>query len=137
MERRKLSGEVAVSKQEAEKRKQEGNKKSQLASLVNDKRNLHLARVGLIRGEAVSKMSKHDLKLRDNIERLKKMKLRNSNIVVSATRLCIHNVPTLWNDKQLRNLCLEAAGGKSNGTNVTEVRTGLPLLLASLLSQSM
>ena len=42
MERRKLSAEVAVSREEAEKRKQEGTRKSQLANLVNDKRNLHL-----------------------------------------------------------------------------------------------
>ena len=64
MDRRKLSAEVAVARETKEREKEE-RKKDSMEQRVNDRRNLHLARVGLIRGDAVMNMSKHDLKLRD------------------------------------------------------------------------
>ncbi|XP_048465940.1 RNA-binding protein 28-like [Rhincodon typus] len=45
-------------------------------------------------------------------EELKRQKLKDVNIFVSKTRLCVHNIPKSLTDQQLRKLCLEAAGTK-------------------------
>ena len=50
MERRRLKAVVALSREASEKQAEENRKRKELGKMVNDKRNLHLARVGLIRG---------------------------------------------------------------------------------------
>ena len=45
---------------------------------------------------------------------MKKTKLQNSNIVVSQTRLCVHNVPKQMTDKELKAMCLKAIRGKKH-----------------------
>ena len=48
-----------------------------------------------------------------------KQKLRNPNIFVSDTRLCVRNIPATTTDKQLRQIFLEAANDKK--AKITEV----------------
>ncbi|MBN3271110.1 RBM28 protein, partial [Polyodon spathula] len=76
-------------------------------------RNLYLAREGFIRAgtKAAEELNAADLAKRTRFEELKRQKLKNANIFVSKTRLCVHNIPKSMDNKQLRVLCLKAAGG--------------------------
>ena len=49
------------------------------------------------------------------------MKLRDINVFVSKTRLCVHNLSKSVDVKKLRMMCLKAAGG-GKGVRITEVR---------------
>nr|XP_016854094.1 PREDICTED: RNA-binding protein 28 [Anolis carolinensis] len=49
-------------------------------------------------------------------EELKRQKLKDQNIFVSRTRLCVHNLPKSVDDVRLRALMLRAAGGKGRGS---------------------
>lgn len=46
-------------------------------------------------------------------EELKHQKLRNQNIFVSRTRLCVHNLPKAVDSAQLRRLLLRGHGGRA------------------------
>ncbi len=52
-------------------------------------------------------------------EELKRAKLKDMNVYVSKTRLCVHNLPKNVDQQKLQKLCLSAAGGK--GVRITEV----------------
>lgn len=52
-------------------------------------------------------------------EELKRAKLKDVNVYVSKTRLCVHNLPKSVHQPKFRKLCLTAAGGK--GVRITEV----------------
>ena len=54
------------------------------------------------------------------IEKMKRQKLKNPDIFVSSTRLCVHNLPTSVDDKQLRKIYIRAA--KNKAAIVSEVR---------------
>lgn len=54
-------------------------------------------------------------------EEMKRAKLRNINVFVSKTRLCVHNMPKSVDNKKLRSLCLQAVKG-AKGVRITEVR---------------
>ena len=54
------------------------------------------------------------------IEKMKRQKLKNPDIFVSSTRLCVHNLPTSVDDKQLRRIYIRAA--KNKAAIVSEVR---------------
>lgn len=56
-------------------------------------------------------------------ELLKHQKLKDQNIFVSRTRLCLHNLPKAVDDKQLRKLLLNATRGEK-GVRIKEVRVG-------------
>ena len=56
-------------------------------------------------------------------ELLKHQKLKDQNIFVSRTRLCLHNLPKAVDDKRLRKLLLNATGGEK-GVRIKEVRVG-------------
>ena len=58
--------------------------------------------------------------LLSQFELLKHQKLKNQNIFVSQTRLCLHNLPKAVDDKQLRKLLLEATAGEK-GVRIQEV----------------
>ncbi|XP_051890152.1 RNA-binding protein 28 [Pristis pectinata] len=105
---RKLHVTIAVSREEAKKLRR---KKSDKPSGT---RNLYLAREGLIRAgmKSAEGMSASDMTKRMRFEELKRHKLKDVNIFVSPTRLCIHNIPKSVTDKQLRKLCLQAVGTK-------------------------
>uniref|UniRef100_A0A672LTN6 RNA-binding protein 28-like n=1 Tax=Sinocyclocheilus grahami TaxID=75366 RepID=A0A672LTN6_SINGR len=85
-------------------------------------RNLYLAREGLIRpgSKSAEGVSETDLAKRTRFEELKRSKLKDMNIYVSKTRLCVHNLPKNVDQQKLQKLCLSAAGGK--GVCITECR---------------
>ena len=56
-------------------------------------------------------------------ELLKHQKLKDQNIFVSRTRLCLHNLPKAVDDKQLRKLLLNATRGEK-AVRIKEVRVG-------------
>ncbi|XP_066541052.1 RNA-binding protein 28 [Hoplias malabaricus] len=76
-------------------------------------RNLYLAREGLIRAgtKAAEGVSESDMAKRSRFEDLKRAKLKDVNVFVSRTRLCIHNLPRTVDRQRLIQLCLSAAGG--------------------------
>ncbi|XP_038667648.1 RNA-binding protein 28 isoform X1 [Scyliorhinus canicula] len=113
---RKLIVTLAVSREEAKKLAQKKSGKP------SGTRNLYLAREGLIRAgmKSAEGMSATDITKRTRFEELKRHKLKDVNIFVSPTRLCIHNIPKSVTDQQLRKLCLQAAGTK--GVRIKESR---------------
>lgn len=104
---RKLFVDLAVTREEAGKLKQKKVNKP------TGTRNLYLAREGLIREgtKAAEGVSPEDVAKRARFEDIKRQKLKSQNIFVSRTRLCVHNIPKSVDDKQLRPLFLNAAGG--------------------------
>ena len=64
------------------------------------------------------------------IEQLKRQKLKNPNIFVSTTRLCVHNIPKSIDDKALRQVCIKAVTDKKS--RITEV--SVVLLFCYLVS---
>ncbi|KAK7107274.1 hypothetical protein V1264_015223 [Littorina saxatilis] len=83
---RKLLVVLAVSKSEAQGQQVAKNTKEE-----KDNRNLFLAREGLIRAgtQAAVGLSQEDIKKRMKVEQVKREKLKNMNIFVSSTRLCV------------------------------------------------
>ncbi|XP_029768345.1 RNA-binding protein 28 isoform X2 [Terrapene carolina triunguis] len=114
---RRLHLDLAVSRDEAQKLQAQKVKKP------TGTRNLYLAREGLIRAgtQAAEGVSTTDMAKRVRFEELKRQKLKDQNIFVSRTRLCVHNLPKALDDKQLRQLLLRAAGG-GPGLRIKECR---------------
>lgn len=85
-------------------------------------RNLYLAREGLIRAgtKAAEGISEADIAKRTRFEELKRARLKDINVYVSKTRLCVHNLPKSVDKNKLFNLCVSAAGGK--GVRIIECR---------------
>ncbi|XP_063782760.1 RNA-binding protein 28 [Pseudophryne corroboree] len=104
---RKLLVDLAVSRDEA------GKLRQKKVTKPTGTRNLHLAREGLIREgtKAAEGVSSEDLAKRARFEEIKRQKLKFQSIFVSKTRLCVHNIPKSVDDKKLRQLFLNAAGG--------------------------
>jgi nucleolar protein 4 len=107
--------DLAVDRQAA------GNiKDSEAAKRGKDKRNLYLANEGLIvpdteaaaaagTGAKVAHMTEGDKEKRQRAQTEKKKKLQNPLFFVSPTRLAIRNLPKAFTDRELRELCLNAA----------------------------
>ena len=53
------------------------------------------------------------------IDAAKRQKLKNPNIFISPTRLCVHNIPLSVDDKQLKKTILKAINDKN--AKITEV----------------
>ncbi|XP_049670165.1 RNA-binding protein 28 [Accipiter gentilis] len=107
---RLLRIDLAVSREEAHKLR------GQKAKKPTGTRNLYLAREGLIRAgtKAAEGVSDADMAKRARFEELKYQKLRDQNIFVSRTRLCIHNLPKAVDSARLRRLLLQVvSGGKA------------------------
>ncbi|KAK6320148.1 hypothetical protein J4Q44_G00092550 [Coregonus suidteri] len=117
MSQRKLNIVTAVSREDAVKLKDKKVKTH------TGTRNLYLAREGLIRAgtKAAESVPAADMAKRTRFEDLKRTKLRDMNVFVSKTRLCVHNLPKFVDVKQLRQLCLKAAGG-GKVARITECR---------------
>ncbi|XP_058047305.1 RNA-binding protein 28 [Ahaetulla prasina] len=115
---RRLRVDLAVSREEAQ----------QLRSPKTPKptgtRNLYLAREGLIRAgtKAAEGVSATDMAKRARFEELKRQKLKDQNIFVSQTRLCVHNLPKSVDGAALRKVMLQAAGGGTSGARIKECR---------------
>ncbi|XP_024619105.1 RNA-binding protein 28 [Neophocaena asiaeorientalis asiaeorientalis] len=114
---RQLKVDLAVTRDEAAKLRTKKVKKP------TGTRNLYLAREGLIRAgtKAAEGVSAADMAKRERFELLKHQKLKDQNIFVSRTRLCLHNLPKAVDDKQLRKLLLNATGGEK-GVRIKECR---------------
>nr|XP_033814929.1 RNA-binding protein 28 isoform X2 [Geotrypetes seraphini] len=114
---RKLIINLAVSRDEAQKLRQKKVKKP------TGTRNLYLAREGMIREgtKAAEGISASDLAKRKRFEEMKYQKLKDQNIFVSKTRLCVHNIPKSVEDKKLRQLFIQALG-RSKGVRIKECR---------------
>ncbi|KAL4826614.1 hypothetical protein H8958_006410 [Nasalis larvatus] len=114
---RQLKVDLAVTRDEAAKLQTKKVKKP------TGTRNLYLAREGLIRAgtKAAEGVSAADMAKRERFELLKHQKLKDQNIFVSQTRLCLHNLPKAVDDKQLRKLLLSATSGEK-GVRIKECR---------------
>ncbi|XP_036282003.1 RNA-binding protein 28 isoform X1 [Pipistrellus kuhlii] len=114
---RQLKVDLAVTRDEAAKLRTKKVKKP------TGTRNLYLAREGLIRAgtKAAEGVSAADMAKRERFELLKHQKLKDQNIFVSRTRLCLHNLPKAVDDKQLRKLLLTATGGEK-GVRIKECK---------------
>ncbi|XP_025071216.1 RNA-binding protein 28 [Alligator sinensis] len=114
---RRLRVDLAVTREEAQKLREQKVKKP------TGTRNLYLAREGLIRAgtKAAEGVSDTDLAKRARFTELKYQKLKDQNIFVSCTRLCLHNLPKALDDQELRRLLLQAAGG-GRGVRLKECR---------------
>ncbi|XP_053114072.1 RNA-binding protein 28 [Hemicordylus capensis] len=104
LEGRRLRVDLAVSREEAQQLR------SKKVEKPTGTRNLYLAREGLIRAgtKAAEGLSAADLAKRARFEELKHQKLKDQNIFVSRTRLCVHNLPKSVDDSRLRKLMLRA-----------------------------
>lgn len=60
-------------------------------------------------------------------EELKRQKLKDQNIFVSQTRLCVHNLPKSVDGAALRKVMLQATGGGTPGARIKEVSLPRPL----------
>ena len=71
-----------------------------------DNRNLYLAREGIIReGTAAAEgVSKSDMDRRKLVQKQKKNLLKNLNMFVSSTRLCVRNLPPYVDDSKLKTI---------------------------------
>ncbi|CAD7690313.1 unnamed protein product [Nyctereutes procyonoides] len=114
---RQLRVDLAVTRDEAAKLQTKKVKKP------TGTRNLYLAREGLIRAgtKAAEDVSAADMAKRERFELLKHQKLKDQNIFVSQTRLCLHNLPKGVDDKELRKLLLNATRGEK-GVRLKECR---------------
>ncbi|XP_006146923.1 RNA-binding protein 28 isoform X2 [Tupaia chinensis] len=114
---RQLKVDLAVTRDEAAKLQTKKVKKP------TGTRNLYLAREGLIRAgtKAAEGVSAADMAKRERFELLKHQKLKDQNIFVSQTRLCLHNLPKAVDDTQLRKLLLTATKGEK-GVRIKECR---------------
>ncbi|XP_007469735.1 PREDICTED: RNA-binding protein 28 isoform X1 [Lipotes vexillifer] len=114
---RQLKVDLAVTRDEAAKLRTKKVKKP------TGTRNLYLAREGLIRAgtKAAEGVSAADMAKRERFELLKHQKLKDQNIFVSRTRLCLHNLPKAVDDKRLRKLLLNATRGEK-GVRIKECR---------------
>ncbi|KAL7055700.1 hypothetical protein AAHC03_022794 [Spirometra sp. Aus1] len=81
-------------------------------SNISSGRNLHLARVGMIRAgtAAAEGLTPQELAMRESLMRAKQAKLRDPSIFISPLRLCLRNIPTTVDDKILKKVCRRLAG---------------------------
>ncbi|KAK3696107.1 hypothetical protein RRG08_061882 [Elysia crispata] len=115
---REQAGVLTQQKEEEKKKKvKEGDKKEE-----KDSRNLYLSREGMIRPgtEAAKDVPPADLALRTKIAEANRQKLKDQNIFVSSTRLCIHNIPATVDDAKLRKIIIKAVGDRE--ARLTECR---------------
>jgi len=86
--------------QEKQKAREEEKKEGK------DQRNLYLAREGMVREgtQAAEGVSASDMAKRKVVEKQKKHLLKNLNMFVSSTRLCIRNLPPNVDDSKLKSL---------------------------------
>ncbi|XP_033739405.1 RNA-binding protein 28-like isoform X2 [Pecten maximus] len=121
VDNRKLCIAVAVSRDKAKDFKEVEKKKQE------DKRNLHLAREGMIRPgtQAAEGLSKDDLQKRMKVENIKREKLKKPNIFISATRLCVRNLPIQFTDKEFKQVFLKVVGDKKAVINECRIMLDL------------
>ncbi|KAH8042626.1 hypothetical protein HPB51_024858 [Rhipicephalus microplus] len=112
---RRLDVVRALNRDELEEKQKEKKKQKK------DRRNLYLAREGLVRPgtEAAQGVSPQDMTKRAKLQARKCKLLANLHYFVSPTRLSVHNLPPSVDDRKLRALFLENA---PHGARITEAR---------------
>jgi hypothetical protein len=85
---------------EIREKKKENTKKS-------DQRNLSLASYGVILDLSELDGNENELRKRQNLEDVKKQKLKDPLFFISPTRLTIHNLPAHIDDEKLRKIVIE------------------------------
>ena len=108
METRLLTVTKAVTQSEA--KEIESRDKSE--GKERDKRNLYLAREGLITPSSTlaKDIPKPDMKKRLKAEAEKKAKLKNPDVFVSKTRLCVRNLPLNIDETKLKEVFAKVGG---------------------------
>lgn len=103
-----LDPQAALSRNEISQ-KAESKKKQSI-----DKRNLYLAKEGLIAAgtPAAEGVSQSDLAKRLRLEQSKNQSLKNLNRFVSMERLSIHNIPPSYDSAKLRKVVIKSSGLK-------------------------
>ncbi|XP_064483309.1 RNA-binding protein 28-like [Ornithodoros turicata] len=116
LEGRRLTVTRALSREELEEKTKADKKKEK-----KDRRNLYLAREGLVRPgtEGAHNVSAQDMAKRARLQARKKKLLQNLHYFVSQTRLSVHNLPPSVDDRKLRTLFLRHA---PQGARLTEAR---------------
>ncbi|XP_033101849.1 RNA-binding protein 28-like [Anneissia japonica] len=117
---RRLQLNLALSREEATKLRTQEKDKEKVKN--KDKRNLYLLREGMIRPgtQAAEGLSEAEIRKRTNLEKIKRIKLKNLNVFVSPMRLAVHNLPVSVDNAKLRNICVKAIGQQKN--TITEAR---------------
>ena len=103
---RQIYAIAALPKEDADKNQKQNKEKTS-----KDNRNLYLAREGLVREGtlAAEGVSKEDITKRNHLSRWKKQMLKDLNMFVSPTRLCVRNLPLDIEDKKLKQIMLKFA----------------------------
>lgn len=106
----------ALSKEEIRKQNDEKDSKND----GKDSRNLFLAREGLImaNSKAAEDVSGSDMHKRHKLEQSKIQVLKNLNRFVSRNRLSIHNLPTNYDNENLRDMAIAYTGFKPHECRV-------------------
>ncbi|KRX95430.1 RNA-binding protein 28, partial [Trichinella pseudospiralis] len=104
-----LSVCLALSRSELERLNSE---KCILKKQPKDNRNLKLLEYCEVKDNCG--MSAKDAEKRKKIKALNEQKLKNLNIFLSHTRLCVHNLPLKLSDKELKKLCYEAVSDRKS-----------------------
>ena len=125
---RRLIIDIALTKTDAAK--------FQTKTKDRDKRNLYLAKEGLVYAGSPSAegVSQQDLEKRLNLEHRKRKLLGDITKFVSKNRLCIHNLPQDVTNQKLRKIFLDAVGDKS--ARITEARVMKNMLATKKLGKS-
>ena len=94
---------------------------------AKDSRNLYLAREGMVREgtQAAEGVSATDMAKRKQVEKQKKHLLKNLNMFVSSTRLCVRNLPPTVDDSKLRKIF---AKNVPKSSKITECKVGPELI---------
>ncbi len=75
--------------------------------LKHDQRNLSLSKYGVILNLSELDGNENDLRKRQQLEDMKKQKLKNPSFFISPTRLTIHNLPVNIDDEKLRKIIIQ------------------------------
>ena len=101
-----LHTDMALGRNELVKAKELRDQKKETQS-KHDQRNLSLANYGVILNLSDLDNNETDLRKRQQLEDVKKQKLKNLGFFISPTRLTIHNLPVNIDDEKLRKLIIQ------------------------------
>ncbi len=101
-----LQIDMALGRNELVKAKEIRDQKKE-NHLKHDQRNLSLANYGVILNLSELDGNENDLRKRQQLEDMKKQKLKNPSYFISPTRLTIHNLPVHIDDDKLRKTIIQ------------------------------
>ncbi len=113
-----LTIDMALGRNELNKAKELRDQKKENHS-KHDQRNLSLANYGVILNLDELDGNENDLRKRQQLEDMKKQKLKNLSFFISPTRLTIHNLPVHIDDEKLRKLIIQTL--KDNNISMKDI----------------